>query len=909
MTQSFWPRRLAATAVFLSTVMHMDAQTSAGGSPPGGGDRPNLAVVATPSASYVSGDTSLEALHDESEPRNSRDGRFGTYGNWNRTGTQWVGYEWTRPIHTDCIEVYWWDDRQGVRLPAACRLLYWDGESFVPVSNPSGLGVEADRYNVTTFDPVLTSRLRLEIDGDGDFSTGLLEWKVQDAGDSPPFPPRVVAGVDRTVLAGESTQLRGSVLALGGGAAPVRTEWSRASGPAQPVFADPQSSETTASFPVPGTYVLTLTAHDRDQQASDTLLVHVVAAPPANPLQIVDTHPFRIDSPLWNHRAKALITQWIPHCIAKISDPDLREGGINNFVAASAKLAGEEDAGNHRGYVFSNAWVYNTIESICIALMIDPQGDPDVEAAQQAMQAAMEDWIPKILAAQEPDGYLQTAFTLSDRQRWSPRHRTDHEGYTAGYFLEAAIVHHRLSRGSDTRLYDAALRLADCWARHIGPPPKQEWYDEHQGMELALIRFGRYVNEIEDDGRGDAYIDLAKFLLDCRRDGNEYSQSHVPVTEQFEAVGHAVRASYSYAAMAESALESGDPQYHGAVLSLWDNIVNRKYYLTGGIGSGETSEGFGPDYSLRHSGYCESCSSSGMIYLQHALNRIHADARYADLYEQTLYNALLGSIDLPGRNFYYQNPLVESRPRYDWHGCPCCVGNIPRTLLMLPTWMYLKDRDAVYVNLFIGSTVTVPDVAGTDLELIQQTDYPWRGDVALTVNPTQSARFTLAIRSPQRDVSDLYSATPKADGILSLHLNGNPIEPTLDRGYATLTRVWNPGDRLQWVLPMPVQRVKGDERIEATRGQVALRYGPLVYTFEAADQDLNQSLPPQAPLQADWNPSLLGGIMTISGAWNDSSPLLAIPHYSRMNRLPENSDPNSPRGRRSSQSTVWIQDQ
>ena len=184
--------------------------------------------------------------------------------------------------------------------------------------------------------------------------------------------------------------------------------------------------------------------------------------------------------------------------------------------------------------------------------------------------------------------------------------------------------------------------------------------------------------------------------------------------EQYEAVGHAVRASYSYAGMSDVAMETGDVDYQSAVMSLWDNMVNRKYYVTGGIGSGETSEGFGPDYSLRHNAYCESCSSCGLIFFQHKLHLAYHDAKYVDLYEESLYNALLGSIDLAGENFYYQNPLDCNHARYDWHGCPCCVGNIPRTLLMLPTWTYSKSDDGVWVNLFVGSTVTVEDVAGTE---------------------------------------------------------------------------------------------------------------------------------------------------------------------------------------------------
>ncbi len=559
------------------------------------------------------------------------------------------------------------------------------------------------QYNTTTFDEIRTSKLRLEIDGNDTFSTGILEWKVYDSGQSPDFPPQVDAGVDRDVVLGGKTYLAGKTKSLAKkGSAPVKTTWSKVSGPGAVAFADAGAQTTSATFSAVGDYVLRLTASKGSLSGSSTLNVKVVTPPPAQNLHLVDTKPYRIDSPLWNDRAKALIVNWIPHCIAKISDPNLKEGGINNFVEAANKLAGKPH-GQHRGYVFANAWVYNTIESICVALMVDPQGDQEIIEAQNAMKATLEDWIPKILAAQEPDGYLQTVFTLNDWEHWSPRHRSDHEGYVAGYFLEAAVAHHNLTKGKDLRLYNAAKKLADCWDANIGPAPKKEWYDGHQAMEMALVRFGRFVNDIEGQGKGDKYIKLAKFLLDCRKDGSEYDQSHVPVVQQYEAVGHAVRASYSYAGMADVAMETGDIDYQSAVMSLWDNIVNRKYYVTGGIGSGETSEGFGPDYSLRHNAYCESCSSCGEIFFQHKLNLAYHDAKYADLYEETLYNALLGSIDLEGKNFYYQNPLDSTR-------CPLSLARLP----LLRRQHSARPADAAHLDLcqaMMASTSTCSSAA------------------------------------------------------------------------------------------------------------------------------------------------------------------------------------------------------
>ncbi len=861
----------------------------------------NIAVVAEPSASRVSGDTSLGSLNDGYAPKSSHVRGRGSYGNWPAKGTQWVQYDWSRPIGTKRIDVYWWDDRRGVHLPKACRLLYREGKAFVPVKNPSGLGVAASKYNTTTFDEVRTSGLRLEIDSDGNYSTGILEWRVYDSGNSGEFPPTVAAGVDRVVVLGGKTYLNGEIKTLDGKDSPVA--WSKVSGPGKVAFANAGAAVTTATFSAVGDYVLKVTAGKGRLSASSALAVKVVGPPPATHLDLIDTKHYKIDSPLWSPRAKALIVNWIRHCIEKISDPDLKQGGINNFIDAANKLAGKPH-GKHRGYVFSNAWVYNTIESICVALMVDPQGDEEIVKAQKEMRITLEDWIPKILAAQESDGYVQTFFTLGDREHWSAGNRGAHEGYVAGYLLECAIAHYLMTNKADARLYDAARKLADCWYDNIGPAPKKEWYDGHQAMEIALVRFGRFVSKMEGGGKGDKYIELAKFLLDSRKDGSKYDQSHLPVVQQYEAVGHAVRAVYSYAGMADVAMETGDIDYHSAVMSLWDNIVNRKYYVTGGVGSGETSEGFGPDYSLRHNAYCESCSSCGEIFFQHKLNMTYHDARYVDLYEETLYNALLGSMDLEGKNFYYQNPLDTRRARYDWHGCPCCVGNIPRTLLMLPTWMYAKSDDSIYVNLFIGSTVTVEDVAGIDVEMVQVTDYPWSGEVSITVNPAVKKNFSVKVRVPNRSVSDLYTGSPESDGITSISVNGSAITPRIEKGYTVITRKWKAGDKIDLVLPMKVQRIKASDKIAATAGRVALRYGPLIYSAESVDQDLDNILSPASALTVEWKGDLLGGVMVIKGVWADGSVLTAIPNYARNNRAaPEGGDA------RGVSSSVWLKDE
>jgi len=693
--------------------------------------------------------------------------------------------------------------------------------------------------------------------------------------------------------------LSGKVKSLKPGTTAARVTWSKLSGPGSVAFENANAAETTATFDKPGDYVLQLTAGEGKLSSHSTLNVQVDLPPPAERLDVVYTKRYSIDSPLWNSRAKSLIVNWIPHCIDYINRTNLTQGqgGIDNFVEAAKALRGEPHA-RHKGYVFANAWVHQTVESMCIALMVDPKGDPEMIKAQELMKATLEDWIPKILAAQEPDGYLQTAYTLSDRsrwpERWGARNRADHEGYVAGYFIESAINQYTLTEGQDKRLYDAAKKLADCWVANIGPG-KKDWYDGHQEMEQALVRFGRFVNDMEGNGRGDNYVKLAKFLLDCRKDGSEYDQSHVPAVQQYEAVGHAVRAVYDYSAMSDVAAETGDVDYQSAVMSLWDNMVNRKYYVTGGVGSGETSEGFGPNYSLRNNAYCESCSSCGLIFFQYKLNLAYHDAKYADLYEETMYNALLGATDLEGKNFYYTNPLIGGR-RTAWHACPCCVGNIPRTLLMIPTWTYVKDKDGIYVNLFIGSTINVERVAGTDVQMVQKTDYPWSGKVAITVNPKQTKKFSVYVRVPDRKTSELYSSTPEVKGLKSFSVNGKATKPKIENGYAVVTRDWKAGDTIELELPMAVQRIKSDEKIATNKGLTALRYGPLIYNIERADQpDINGAISSK-PLTTEWRGDLLEGVTVIKGFWADGSPLTAIPNYARNNRLGQEAQRSSEAG-------------
>lgn len=851
------------------------------------------------------------------------------------------------------------------------------------------------------------------------------------------------------------------------GPAPTVT-WSKLSGPGTVSFADPKAVVTTAKFSALGNYVLKMTASNGQTTSSSTVGVLVEAPPPAKQLEAVYTKNFKITSPFWNARAKALICNWIPHCIDQINRTDLTigQGGIDNFINAGKALRGEPH-GYHKGYVFSNAWVHQTVEAMSIALMIDPQGDPDILKAHEKFHKTLDTWIPIILAAQEPDGYLQTAFTAAAPRRaplppvpvtkedgtvvltrvsvrqdpdgtlhadrfgggrggfgrgrgaqeevdtpfngktsttvvfpvmnqdftttpirvaifegaapaaapgrgfrapvpmtvkritgdnpdgkpdttievppaqpanlkhWDPATRGNHEGYTAGYFLESAINHYLMTQKKDARLYNGAKKLADCWYNNLGPAPKKPWYDGHEEMEQALVRFGRFVNDMEGGGKGERYIQLAKWLLDCRStaavqrtrpDGtvvderSEYDQSHLPVVQQYEVVGHAVRAMYLQSGMADVAVETHDPEYHSAVKSLWNNLVNKKLYVTGGVGSGDTSEGFGVNYALSNQAYCEACSSCGAIFLQWKMHLAYHEARYVDLYEETMYNALLGATDLAGENFYYDNPLDESKMRYAWHVCPCCVGNIPRTLLMMPTWVYTKAPDGIFVNLFIGSNITVENVGGTDVDMVQTTEYPWKGNVAITVNPKTAKEFSLRIRVPDRGVSKLYTPKPSANGITSIMVNGKTVKPAMEKGYAVITRQWKAGDKVELVLPLTPQRVYPDDRIVARarggevqhpdEGKIALKYGPIIYNIEKVDEDIARPISATAPLTAEWHPDLLGGVVALKGKFADGGELIAVPNYARTNRggEPTAVPQTGNRGPRPLTSVVWIKE-
>jgi DUF1680 family protein len=462
-----------------------------------------------------------------------------------------------------------------------------------------------------------------------------------------------------------------------------------------------------------------------------------------------------------------------------------------------------------------------------------------------------------------------------------------HEFYVMGYFLEMGVAHYQMTGGKDRRLYEAAIKCADQLCATFGPAPKRTWRNGHPGMEYALCRVGALVNEVQGTGQGDKYIQLARYFLDHQHEGEqpgEYNQSDRPAVEMSEAKGHAVRATYFYTAMADMALLQGDQAYARAVDRIWSNAIQRKHYLTGGVGASHKGEAFAGDFELPNDGYCESCASCGLSFWADRMHRLHQDGHYRDLQERVLYNNVLGSVELAGERFYYQNPLAGDKARHSWHRCPCCVGNIPRALLAIKDLIYSvnRSRTELYLSHYVNSDMTLGMIGGSLLRIRQETRYPWDGEINVTLHPAQATSFCLKLRIPGRTESKLYSAVPDLDGQFVLRVNGRPLSVKAHQGYVSIDRRWTDRDRVELSLPMPVQRVYCDPRVAANRGRVALQRGPLVYNVE--DVDLGRPaeslvLQTNLPLEAVWEKERLGGIMVIKG-----SGISAVPNFVRLNR-------------------------
>jgi len=592
----------------------------------------------------------------------------------------------------------------------------------------------------------------------------------------------------------------------------------------------------------------------------------------------------------WHEQYKRLTCRWIPHCIKQMESGGAGEE-LLNLVATGEVLRGKKPSVKFKGCPWSDAYVYNTMEAIALALEIAPGDDYALAQGQAALRAKMEEWIPIILAAQEPSGYIHSFHDLRGKPHFTKA--GDHEFYVMGYFIEMGVAHWRMTRGKDRRLFDAAIKCADHLDSVFGPAPKRTWLNGHPGLEYALCRLADAVNASDGAGMGDKYARLARHFIrnqHLAEGANNhwnaaYHQAERPAVEMKDATGHAVRATYFYTAMSALASRLGDAELGVAADRLFDSAINRKCYLTGGVGASWHGEAFGGDYELDNTGYCESCASCGMSFWSMEQHRRHASTWPVDVQERLMYNNLLGAISEDGRKFYYQNPLDSDVVRYSWHGCPCCVGNIPRTLFALKDFAYSIGADGrtLYADHYLSIDGDVGKVAGTHLAIRQCTDYPWTGKVEFTMSPERPVNFTFALRIPNRTESDLYTAIPDVKGKFSVSVNGEGVAADFSDGYARLTRTWKAGDVVELEIPMPVQRIRCDKRVEANRGRIAFQRGPVVYSFEQIDQreslartviDSSESFSPF------WNASLCDGVFAIRG----SNGEVAVPNFARLNR-------------------------
>ena len=549
----------------------------------------------------------------------------------------------------------------------------------------------------------------------------------------------------------------------------------------------------------------------------------------------IDPVPFtsvKVTDSFWGQRLKASREVTIPLAFSKCEET----GRYLNFINA----AHPNDTIKVGGLSFDDTDVYKTIEGASYLLQTYPD---------KQLERYIDSVLVIVAAAQEPDGYLYTSRTMNPKhphqwagsRRWEKVEELSHEFYNLGHMIEGAIAHYQAT--GKRNFLDIAVKYADCVCREIGGNPGQlTLVPGHQIAEMALAKLYLVTGDRK-------YLDQAKFFLDkrghtSRRDA--YSQAHKPVTEQDEAVGHAVRAAYMYAGMADVAALTGDSAYIHAIDRIWDNIVGKKYYITGGIGATSNGEAFGANYELPNmSAYCETCAAIGNVYVNHRLFLLHGDSKYYDVLERTLYNGLISGVSLDGGGFFYPNPLESAgqHQRQPWFGCACCPSNICRFIPSLPGYIYaVKDRD-VYVNLFMSNTVRL-DIAGKQVSISQNTTYPWNGDIDLTVDRNKAGRFRMMIRIPgwvrNRPVpSDLYTYADNKRPLYSVTVNGKTVDGTLQNGYLSIDRNWKKGDRVEIHFDMEPRTVKADSRVEADRGRIAVERGPIVYCAEWPDNDFD----------------------------------------------------------------------
>lgn len=571
----------------------------------------------------------------------------------------------------------------------------------------------------------------------------------------------------------------------------------------------------------------------------------------------VDFSQVEIHDHFWSPRLEKHTTATLPVCIDQIEN---KTGRIQNFENAA------KGEGKHSGIYFDDSDVYKALEGIAYSLINHP--NPDLEKKA-------DEWIDKIASAQQPDGYINTYYTLTGLEnRW--KNMDKHEMYCAGHMMEAAVAYYKAT--GKRKLLDVSIRMADHMMSIFGFG-KLHWVPGHEEIELALVKLYQITGE-------EKYLDFSNWLLEERGHGYgskgdegkwnpEYYQDVVPVRQLESISGHSVRCMYLYCGMADVAALRHDTGYVKALNRLWDDVVLRNMYVTGGIGSSRHNEGFTDDYDLPNlEAYCETCASIGMVYWNQRMNQLTGDAKYVDVLERAMYNGALAGVSLAGDRFFYVNPLESKgdHHRQAWYGCACCPSQVSRFLPSVGNYVYGVSDHALWVNLFMGNTAKI-NMGNQEITINQETDYPWDGKVKLTINAANPIEKELRIRIP--GWCNEYS----------LSVGDKSINVKLDKGYAVINN-WKPKDEIILNMVMPVETVAADPRVKQDIGKRAVKRGPLVYCMEEEDNptDFDRLQISSSTLFAVINePDMLGGIKMIRAA-SGQQLLSFIPYYAWDNR-------------------------
>ena len=578
---------------------------------------------------------------------------------------------------------------------------------------------------------------------------------------------------------------------------------------------------------------------------------------PLKMIEQIDFSHVKINDNFWSPRLSKHVSATLPVCIDQIEN---QTGRIRNFENAA------KGEGEHSGIFFDDSDVYKALEGMAYSLINNP--DPELEKKA-------DEWIDKFAAAQQPDGYINTFYTLTGLdKRWTNMDK--HEMYCAGHMIEAGVAYYQAT--GKRKLLDVCIRMTDHMMSQFGPG-KRHWVPGHEEIELALVKLYQTTQEQK-------YLDFAYWLLEERGHGHGtmgdegkwdpvYYQDIVPVRRLTDISGHAVRCMYLYCGMADVAALKNDTGYIAAIDRLWDDVVHRNMYITGGIGSSRDNEGFTEDYDLPNlDAYCETCASVGMVLWNQRMNQLTGDSKYIDILERSLYNGALAGISLGGDRFFYVNPLESKgdHHRQEWYGCAFCPSQLSRFLPSIGNYIYASSDDALWVNLYIGNTGQIR-IGETDILLTQETDYPWDGSVKLTISTSQPLEKEIRLRIPN------WCKT------YDLSINGKRINVSEEKGYAVI-KDWKSQDVIALDMDMPVEIVAADPHVKENFGKRAIQRGPLVYCMEEIDNPVyfdQIQLSPSTTFQTAFVSDILNGIKTIKTNGRAQSATF-IPYYAWDNR-------------------------